>query len=208
MRYKNLRMFITFEGIEGVGKTTQIKLIEKFFKKEGISYILTREPGGLPISEKIRSILLHEDMDPLTELFLYEAARAEHFVKIIKNEKKIILCDRFTDATIAYQGYGRGINIELIEKLNHIATYGKKPDLTLLIDINVDLAFERVKSRNNDLDRFESLDKEFFKKVRFGYLDIAKKEPNRVKIIDGSGSIKNTHNQILREIVCARKNYK
>jgi dTMP kinase len=126
MRYKDLRMFITFEGIEGVGKTTQIKLIEDFFKNEGTSYVLTREPGGLAISEKIRSILLHEDMDPLTELFLYEAARAEHFIKIIKNEKRIVLCDRFTDATIAYQGYGRNLSIELVEKIKSYCNIWQK----------------------------------------------------------------------------------
>ncbi len=199
----NKNLFITIEGIEGVGKTTQIKLLEAYLKGKGISFISTREPGGTQVCEKIRNILLHDEMDPVTELMLYEAARAEHFSTVIEpalKDNRTVICDRFADASIAYQGYGRGVDIKLIETLNEIATKQTKPDLTIVLDMDLDQASERLRKRGTEPDKFERLDKEFYKKVRKGYLDLAVKEPERVKIINSLQSIEKVHQDIVSVI--------
>lgn len=196
-------MLITVEGIEGVGKSTQVKLLENYFLEKKVSFISTREPGGTKICEKIRNILLHDEMHPLTEILLYEAARAEHFTNIIEpalKNKKVVLCDRFIDASVAYQGYGRGINVELIENLNSIATKNTKPDLTFILDMDIDNASKRLEQRGSTPDRFEKLNKDFYEKVRKGYLDIASKEPNRVKIINSLQEIQKVHNDIVMHL--------
>ncbi|MEI6092081.1 MAG: dTMP kinase [bacterium] len=195
--------FITFEGIEGVGKTTQVRLLCDLFKKQNIDFVSTREPGGLPISESIRNILLHKDMSPITELLLYEAARAEHFDKIVHpalEKGQSVICDRFTDASVAYQGYGRGLEIKLIEELNNIATKNKEPDLTFIIDLPVKLAFERLSKRGTAPDRFEKLSHEFYEKVRTGYIEQSKKYPKRVIIIDANRTPEQIHKDIVSNI--------
>jgi len=191
----HLSLFITFEGVEGSGKTTQIQRLKRYLTRKGFSCKVTREPGGPPISEKIRKILLdpnHRKLTPFSELLLYEAARAQHINEVIKpllKKGNIVLCDRFNDATLAYQGYGRTIDLTLISKLNHLASQGVKPDLTFLLDCPSDLGLKRALqrnriSRNEKEGRFEREKIQFHHRVRKGYLAIAKKEPQRVRVID------------------------
>ena len=190
-----MSLFITFEGVEGSGKTTQIRRLRRYFTRRGIPCKVTREPGGCPISEKIRKILLnpdHHEMVPLAELLLYEAARAQHVKEVINPFLKkggVVLCDRFSDATIAYQGYGRGIDVQWIQRLNRLSSQGIKPDITFLLDCPTDLGLERAIRRNRTLkqekeERFEREEIQFHRRMRRGYLVIAKKEPRRVRVID------------------------
>jgi dTMP kinase len=190
-----LPLFITFEGVEGSGKTTQIKRLKKYLFQKGIPCKVTREPGGCPIGEKIRKILLdpdHREMVPMSELLLYEAARSQHVKEVIEPFLKkggIVLCDRFSDATSAYQGYGRKIDLKWIERLNHLSSQGIKPDVTFLLDCPSDVGLKRALQRNRSLkqeneERFEKEKIQFHRRVRRGYLAIAKKEPHRVKVID------------------------
>lgn len=192
-------LFITFEGTDGCGKTTQIKLLDEYLRNNGYSTLLTREPGAKGLGEKIREILLNYDgeVSSRCESFLFLADRAQHADCIIKpaiNKGIMVLCDRHTDSTIAYQGYGRGINIEKLKNLNDIAVDGLKPDLTFVFDIDVKTAMERV---GNEKDRMESAGIEFFERVRNGYLEIAKQEPKRVKVIDSTRSIEEIHGKVL-----------
>ena len=195
--------FITLEGIEGSGKTTQAKLLTDALKQKGVNAISTREPGGIETAEAIRQIVLHKDVEPITELLLYEASRSEHFCKIIRpalNSGKTVICDRFTDASIAYQGYGRGLDVKLVEELNRIATFGVEPDLTFIFDIPAQMAFERLKQRGHALDRFERLDVKFYEKVRKGYLDLSVKYPKRIVVVDGTKSVENIHKAVMEKI--------
>lgn len=179
-------MLISFEGTEGCGKSTLIRhLIEKLNSAK-IPAISTREPGGSPVAEKIREIILHHEMDALTELFLYESARAEHFEKIIApalKAKKMVLCDRFIDSTIAYQGFARGLKLPMIETLNKLATEGHSPDLTFFLDLPV----EEGLARATDPNKFEKAGVEFQKKVRKGFLYSIRKNKKRWQVI----SVKN-----------------
>ena len=184
-------LFISLEGIEGTGKTTQAKLLGERLSKEGYDVVLTKEPGGTVIGSRIREILLHTDhteMSYLAELLLYNADRAQHLnEKILPavHDGKIVITDRFTDSTIAYQGYGRGIDIELMKSIDIIATGGMRPDMTVLFDLDVETGLMRNKGANK-VDRLELEDIEFHKKVREGYLKILEAEPERVKIVDAS----------------------
>ena len=192
-------LFITFEGADGCGKTTQIELIDNYLRSKGYETVLTREPGAKGLGTKLREILLHYEgeVSPNCESFLFLADRAQHVDCIIKpalKEGKIILCDRHTDSTVAYQGYGRGINIEEIKHLNNLATSGLKPDLTIVFDVDIETSMSRV---GKEKDRMESSGVDFFNKVRNGYLDIAKKEPERVKVINSSDTIENIHKQVV-----------
>ena len=192
-------LFITFEGVDGCGKTTQIELLKKYFENNGRTVLLTREPGAKGLGVKLREILLNYDgeVSPNCESFLFLADRAQHIDTIIKpavERGEIVLCDRHTDSTVAYQGYGRGIDLNRINLLNDIATSGMKPDLTFIFDIDIDTSMSRV---GKEKDRMESAGVEFFKKVREGYLAIAKQEPQRVKLIDGSKSIEDIHSEVL-----------
>ncbi len=190
-----MSFFITFEGVEGSGKTTQIHRLKKYLTQKGIPCRITREPGGTPIGEKIRKILLNpnfQGMVPLTELFLYEASRAQHVHEVILpllKKGEVVLSDRFMDASIAYQGYGRKVDLKWVERLNRLASNGIKPDITFLLDCPSDMGLKRALQRNQRLknkkgDRFEREQIEFHRRVRRGYLALAKKEPQRVKIID------------------------
>ena len=184
-------LFITFEGADGSGKTTQLNNVKSFLEQKGFDVVITREPGALDIGQKIRNILLHHDgiVADRCEMFLFLADRAQHvetFIKPAIDEGKIILCDRHTDSTIAYQGYGRGQEINLLKDLNKIAINGLNPDLTLLFDVSTEVAQERVGSEK---DRMESAGVEFHKKVRNGYLELQKQEPERIKIVNANNSI-------------------
>lgn len=192
-------LFITFEGGDGCGKTTQIKLLDEYLRNKGYKTLLTREPGSKGLGIKLREILLNYDgeVSPVCESFLFLADRAQHVDCIIKpalEEGVIVLCDRHTDSTVAYQGYGRGLDLEQIYQLNKIATSGLKPDLTIVLDVDVETSQTRVGSEK---DRMESAGIEFFERVRQGFLEIAKQEPDRVKVVDSTQSIEKIHEQIL-----------
>ena len=192
--------FITFEGVEGCGKTTQIKLLSEFFSSRGIRTLLTREPGGCPIADKIRAILLDAEnraLSPLAELMLYAAARAQHVTEVITpalNAGQIVLCDRFCDATVAYQSFGRGIDRDVIDTLNRHACQGVSPDLTVLVDCDPRIGLERARRRIEATsgpreERFELEALPFHHRVRAGYLQLAADEPDRFLIINGSDTI-------------------
>ncbi len=201
--------FITFEGIEGSGKTTQARRLEKFLEKRGWLCEVTREPGGSPICDQIRKILLssaNSELTPLGELFLYEASRVQHVVGIIGpalKKGKIVLCDRFCDATLAYQGYARRLDLEMVKQLNLLASQGITPDLTLLFDCPVELGLGRASQRINAKepalreDRFERESIAFHQRVREGYLEIARSDPDRIRVIDASLAVSEVH-----RIVC------
>ncbi len=188
-------MFITFEGIDGCGKTTQISMFEAILKERGISYAVTMEPGGTKIGEAIRKILLdvnNAHIDPLTELFLYEADRAQHIREVIKpaiEAERWVICDRYFDATMVYQGIALGRQEELIEQLNHKVASGFKPDMTFLLDCPAEVGLERIEKRDKTdkkKDRFEIESIDFHIKIRYGYLALANKYKNRIKIIDAT----------------------
>jgi dTMP kinase len=192
--------FITFEGVEGCGKTTQIKLLAELLTARGINTVLTREPGGCTISDKIRAILLDAEnsaLSPLAELMLYAAARAQHVTEVISpalEAEKIVLCDRFCDATVAYQSFGRGIDRSVIDNLNGHACQGVSPDLTVLVDCDPVVGLERARRRIEATsgpreERFELEALAFHHRVRNGYLHLAKEEPHRFVIINGTETI-------------------
>ena len=183
--------FITVEGIEGAGKTTCMDTIKQLLTKNSIEFIATREPGGTPLAEKIRALLLDVEEDtpaPLTELLLMFASRAQHINKVIRpalSDGIWVLCDRFTDATYAYQGGGRGLKLDLISQLEQIAQDDLRPHLTLILDVSPELGMTRVRKRG-EFDRFEREKIEFFNNVRTAYLNLAEKDPNRYIIIDAA----------------------
>lgn len=191
--------FITFEGIEGSGKTTQIVLLANYLKSHGVKIVLTREPGGTMIGDQIRKILLdpaNKALDPSAELLLYAASRAQHLSEVILPALAagtIVLCDRFSDATLAYQGYGRGLDMNMIRELDRIVTAGMRPDITVLLDINAATGLARARRRNNSRGlegeaRFENEEIAFHERVRQGYLTLAKQEPERIRVVDASPS--------------------
>ncbi len=194
-------IFITFEGIDGCGKSTQFNRVSEYFKTRGKKFIVVREPGGTAVGEKIREILLdkkNDSMTSLAELLLYEAARAQITEEVIKpalEEGTSVLCDRFFDSTSAYQGYARGLGSELTDTLNKIATAGIKPDMTFLLDLDSQTAYDRRHVRGEAEDRLEALGNSFQDKVRAGYLECAKAD-DRIKVIDASA----TPDEIFEEI--------
>ena len=184
-------LFITFEGADGCGKTTQLKLLAEDLMMRGYDVVITREPGAKGLGEKIREILLNYDGDvsDRCESFLFLADRAQHIDMIVNpavETGKIVLCDRHTDSSVAYQGYGRGLPVERIKMLNELAVNGRHPDLTIVFDIDVETSMSRV---GDVKDRLESAGMEFFNRVRNGYLEIAKQEPQRVKVLNAAKSI-------------------
>jgi dTMP kinase len=197
-------IFITFEGIDFCGKTTQAKKLAKYLGGGGRKVVLIREPGGEKISEKIRKVLLSEknkEITPLTELLLYIASRAQLTQRVILPslaQKKIVICDRYSDSTLAYQGYGRGLDKNVIKYLNRISSSGLVPDLTILLDVPVEVSLKRraKEARNKGGDRLEREKLEFHRKVREGYLKIAERNKKRIKIVDGTGDIESTWQRV------------
>lgn len=204
------KKFITFEGIEGSGKSTQIKLVADYLVQKGISLIVTQEPSGTNIGRKIGDILFkreHRHLCAETELFLFCAARAQHVREVILPAlklNKIVLCDRFSDATYAYQGFGRGIDHDMIKLINDYASMLLKPDMTLLFDLPVETGLKRATERNNKLnepaaaDRFEREKLDFHRRIREGYLDIAGKESERFRVIDANREIEVIQEEVRR----------
>lgn len=197
-----IHSFITLEGGEGVGKTTALSFIQQYFSEKNAPYVLTREPGGTPIAEKIRDILLQPHEEPLekeAELLLMFAARCQHVATVIKpalQNNKWVICDRFVDATYAYQGAGRGIDKHFIETIETLTLRGFKPGLTLLLDAPVELCLERMRARGKAFDRIERESLAFFERVRQCYLQRAKAEPTRFKIINTACDLAATAAQI------------
>jgi len=195
------RLFISFEGIEGTGKSIQSRLLYDYLKKRGLSALLTEEPGGTRIGHAIRDLLLSVDnieMAPLTELLLYNASRVQHVQEVIApalDKGVVVITDRFTDSTVAYQGYGRGIALNLVNIIENIATGGLKPSMTFLLDLDVEIGLERNRGINKK-DRIELEDIKFHRRVREGYHAIAAKEPQRIHVIDASKSIEHIHRSI------------
>lgn len=182
-------IFISLEGPDGAGKTTQLKLLSKYLDSIGCQYLITRDPGGTPLGKQIRRILLHAEtaVDPVAELLLYQADRAQHVAELIAPSLKkgmVVLCDRYVDSSLAYQGYGRNIDLALIRQLNQISTGGLMPELTILFDLDSEAGLSRLHPSGHDRLECEAID--FHKRVRNGYLELAKAEPKRWQIIDAS----------------------
>ena len=194
--------FISIEGVEGVGKSTNIEAIKKFLEVKKIDFVVTREPGGTVLSEKIRELLLQRNSEApgeMTELLLIFASRAQHLEKVIRPalENGIwIICDRFTDATYAYQGGGRGLKTSVIAELESMVLGELRPDLTIILDLDPETGLARAKERG-ELDRFENEKDEFFNKVRSAYLDIARSNPDRCFVIDASQNIEQVSADII-----------
>lgn len=191
-------LFITFEGIDGCGKTTQLENVKKLLEENGIDCVTTREPGALKLGSQIREILLHYDgvVADNCEMFLFLADRSQHvetFIKPMLAEGKVVLCDRHTDSTIAYQGYGRGGDVEKLTELNKIATNGLVPNLTLLFDVSVETGHLRA---GKNLDRLELAGKEFFERTRQGYLTLAEQNSERIKVINAEKSKESVYNDV------------
>lgn len=204
---------ISFEGGDGSGKTTQIRLLEKYLTGHGQLCLCTREPGATNLGEMIRQLLLEagkEEISFPTEMFLYLADRAQHVHEVIRPalaSGRLVLCDRFTDSTLAYQGYGRGVGLDLLRRLNQVASFGITPDLTFLLDCPVEVGLSRTAQRLVDLksgekreDRFEREKAEFHGKVRAGFLELARSEPKRIYILNASRSIQDVHDEIKRVV--------
>jgi len=200
--------FITFEGVEGSGKTTQIRLAGEFLREKGFPVFMTQEPGGTPLGERIREILLNRggfDISGEAEVFLFAAARAQHADAVIRpalEKGQVILCDRFSDATIAYQAYGRGLPLEAVREICRFASRGLSPRLTLLFDLPVEKGLERAflriagREERSREDRFERENLDFHRRIREGYLTIAREEPDRVKIVNASRDIESTRLEV------------
>jgi dTMP kinase len=203
---------LTIEGIEGVGKSTQVARLSEGFNERGIAHVVTREPGGTPLAERIREMVLLDDaggesMPPTAELLLMFAARAVHLTNFVEPNLRAgrwVVCDRFIDATYAYQGGGRRLNVEHIRQLETMVVGARRPDLTVLLDAPVEQALERARKRNaGAADRFESERAEFFERVRDAYRARAAAEPNRIAVVDASQSVDRVASQIL-ELLVAR----
>jgi dTMP kinase len=198
-------MFITFEGIEGSGKTTQVELLYNYLTEKGMDVVKTREPGGTIFGEALRKVFLQPDIHvyPLSELLVFMAMRAQHVEEVILpalKEGKIVISDRFSDASYAYQGYGRGIALGIITTLNRLVTKGVTPNLTVLLNCTVDEGFKRKMVNGIALDRFEKEAIAFHKRIRQGYRNISKEEPNRFLVINGNKGIEETHRIIKNRV--------
>ncbi len=181
--------FITLEGVDGAGKSTHIPWIAERLRASGREVVVTREPGGTPLAEKLRALVLAEAMDPVSETLLMFAARADHVQKVISPalaRNAWVVCDRFTDATVAYQGGGKGVSVDLIRRLAQSVHPGLEPDQTLVFDCSYEVSRSRLSASGRALDRFEAEERAFFDRVRAAYRQLAGSEPGRVRMIDGS----------------------
>ena len=199
-------IFITFEGIEGSGKSTQLSMLNKWLTNHDYDVVATREPGGTRIGEKIRELLRSGSKDdvfsPRTELMLFEASRAQHMEEIILpalNNGKIVLCDRFFDSTTVYQGVARAIDTDIVHILNDFSSFEKKPDLTIILDIDVDESMNRLIKRETSKDRIEQEDRKFFENVRNGYLSLAQNN-ERFFVVDGTSDANSIQQKIRDEL--------
>jgi len=208
--------FIAIEGVEGSGKSTQAEMLAEYLKTRGEDVISTKEPGGTPLSDRIRAILLdptEDGMDPLAELFLYAASRRQHVVDIIRpglERGATVVCDRFTDATLAYQGFGRMLELDRLRQLNDWATDSLRPEITLIFDIDEASGLDRARSRNAardliDESRFEGEDMAFHRRVREGYLSLAESDPSRYVVIDAAGSVEEVFDRAVAVLTPAVK---
>lgn len=203
--------FITVEGLDGCGKTTQLNNIAAYFQQKGREVVLTREPGGTKLGEKIREILLDVDntgMSSIAELMLYAAARAQIVSEIIipsVNQGKIVICDRFVDSSIAYQGYGRNLGVDIVKGINSYAIQGCKPDITFFFDISAEEIAGR-KTMKEKLDRLESENIDFHRRVYNGYLELAKDEGERIKVVDARREIKEVFKDVEKHLDACLKN--
>jgi dTMP kinase len=199
-------LFITFEGGEGSGKSTQIKRLDAALRSQGHAVLVTREPGGSPGAEAIRALLVTGEpdrWDGVTEALLHYAARRDHVERVVKlalAEGKIVLCDRFADSTIAYQGYGHGLGKDFIANLHALTLGNFKPHLTLILDVPVEQGLGRANSRGDGERRYEDMDVAFHQRLRDGFLNIAQAEPERCKVIDGSGSEDAVAGEVLLQV--------
>jgi len=202
--------FVSFEGIEGCGKTTQIALLSQALTQKAIPHSVTREPGGTAVGEGIRRILLNSETIHLTaaaELLLFYASRSQNILEKIEPSLKqgeVVICDRFYHASMAYQGYGRGIPIDFIEKLTDLVCGDRRPEITILLDIDPEIGLTRARARNSkrteDEGRFEMEDVRFYTRIREGYLSLAAREPERIHVIDAGRSIDEIHRSILQTL--------
>lgn len=199
-------LFITFEGPEGSGKTSVIKGIKAYFEESKIDFITTREPGGIKIAEDIRDIILNKEntmMDPHAEALLFAASRSQHFYEKVKpalDQGKVVLCDRFIDSSLAYQGYARGLGFDEVYEINKFAIGNVLPDLTLFIDVPPQVGLERVFNNTRKVDRLDLEKIDFHERVYNGYLEVAKRFPERFKKIDGTKSVEEVINDTLEVI--------
>lgn len=197
--------FISLEGVEGTGKSTQALMLSEALTAAGLKTVLTAEPGGTVLGDKVRGLLLdvsHKGMDHMTELLLYSAARQQHLAELIVPSLESglsVITDRFSDSTMAYQGYGRGIDRSMIDKLDSMITGSLRPDLTLLLDLDVSEGLRRNRDASK-VDRLELEDVEFHERVREGFLDISRREPGRVAVIDASEGVDKVHRAIMEEV--------
>ncbi len=198
-------MFITLEGIEGCGKTTQTELLGTYLMENGYPVVKTREPGGTPLGEALRKVLLQKDLNvaPLTELLVFMAVRAQHLEEVIMpalSAGKVVLCDRFVDATYAYQGYGRGTDLGVIGNLNRLVTKGVTPNLTVLIDCDPQTGLRRKLADNPRSDRFEKEAISFHQAIRKGYQRLAAEEPKRFFVVAGDQDVQTVHRRIVDRV--------
>ena len=199
--------FITFEGGEGSGKTTLIELLVKDLEKKGIKTFKTREPGGSKISEEIRNIILNKEnteMDYKTEALLYASSRRQHLVEIVNpaiEQGYLVICDRYLDSSLAYQGYARGLGIDEVYDINLYATSGVLPDLTILIDQDPKVGLARIKKNDRDTDRLDVETITFHENVRKGYLEVANRFPERIKIVNGERTIDEVYKDVLKIVI-------
>jgi len=202
--------FVSFEGIEGCGKTTQIALLSDVLKRRNILHSVTREPGGTAVGEGIRKILLHSETMHLTaiaELLLFYASRSQNILEKIQpslEKGEVVICDRFYHASMAYQGYGRGIPLDFIEKLTDLVCGERRPEITLLLDIEPEIGLKRARARNGqrheDEGRFELEDMAFYTRIRNGYLDLAARDPGRIRVIPADRPIEDVHRDVMRSL--------
>lgn len=196
--------FITLEGVDGAGKSTHVAWIAERLRAHGHTVLVTREPGGTPLAERLRELVLAEPMDPIAETMLLFAARADHVQHVIAPALQAgtwVLCDRFTDATFAYQGEGKGVAAELIAHLAQVSHDGLLPDRTLVFDCPYEVSRKRLKRTGRALDRFEREDREFFERVRQAYLGLARSDPERIRVVDASGSLSDIKKVIEEDLV-------